>query len=170
MAMLSDGRQATKTGNGKELVLVRVVKNSISVYFIVALLEIVNLGIYSGAFIMMKGNRPLLITIHCASHRLGLALKDAVKKISKFAEYGNFYTNMFYLFKNFTKLKRETKNTAAALNISYYTYIHKVHGTRFLNYRCRCFKHLLHNWPALITVMEMSWPTIVDHPGTQGQE
>ena len=59
MAMLSDGRQATKTGNRKELVLVRVVKNSIPVYFIVALLEMVNLGIYSGAFIMMKGNRTL---------------------------------------------------------------------------------------------------------------
>ena len=190
MAMLSDGRQARKTGNEKELVLVQIEKNSIPVYFVVALLEMeefsgadvvslkksldsvfesgnvllldyqtklmsatsdntnVNLGIYSGALIMMKENRPLLITIHCASHRLGLVLKDA-KEISKFAEHDKFYTNMFYLFKSFIKLKTETKNTAAARNISYYTF-HKVHGTSSLNHRRRCFKNLLHNWPALI--------------------
>ena len=97
----------------------------------------------------MKENRPLLITIHCASHRLGLPLKDAVKEISKFAEHGKFYTNMFYLFKSFIKLKIETKNTTAARNISYYT-LHKVHGTSFLNHRRRCFKNILHNWPAVI--------------------
>ena len=39
MAMLSDGRQTRKTGNEKELVLVRVEKNSIPVYFVVALLK-----------------------------------------------------------------------------------------------------------------------------------
>ena len=192
MAMLSDGRQARKTGNEKELVLAQVEKNSIPVYSVFALLEMekfsgadavslkksldavfesgnvllldyqtkvmiatydntnVNLGMYSGSLIMMKENRALLITIHCASHRLGFALKDAVKEISKFAEHDKFYTNMFYLCKSFIKLKTETKNTAAAQNISYYT-LHKVHGTSFLNHRRRCFKNLLHNWPALIT-------------------
>ena len=44
-----------------------------------------NLGICSWALNMMKENRPWLVTIHCANHRLELALKDAVKEIPKFA-------------------------------------------------------------------------------------
>lgn len=44
--------------------------------------------------------------------------------------------------------KRKTETTA--LNISYYT-LHKIHGTRFLNYRRRALKNLSHKWPALIT-------------------
>ena len=41
MGMLSDGTQASKTGNEKELLLIRVEKNCIPVYFVVALLEMV---------------------------------------------------------------------------------------------------------------------------------
>ena len=41
MGMLSDGSQASKTGNEKELLLIRVEKNCIPVYFVVALLEMV---------------------------------------------------------------------------------------------------------------------------------
>ena len=178
MAMLSDGSQARKTGNEKELVLVRIEKCGIPTYFVVALLEMaefggtdalslkqaldsvfqmgnipledyetklvsatshganVNLGIYNGALTMMKHERPWLVTIHCANHRLELALKDAVVDIPKFNECDKFYTILFYLFKNSGKLKTETKNAAAALNITYYP-LPKIHGTRFLNHRCR---------------------------------
>ena len=68
-----------------------------------------NPGIYSGALTMMEENRLWLITIHCANHRLELALKDAVKEIQKFAECDKFYTNIFYLFKNSRKLKTDKK-------------------------------------------------------------
>ena len=46
-----------------------------------------NLGICSWALNMMKENRPWLVTIHYANHRLELALKYAVKEIPKFAVY-----------------------------------------------------------------------------------
>ena len=59
----------------------------------------------------------------------------------------------FYLFKNSGKLKTETTNAAATLNISYYN-LHKNHDTRFLNHGCRGLKNLLHNWPGLITGFE----------------
>lgn len=124
MAVLSDGSQARKTGNEKELVLVRAEKGGVPVYFVASLLEMsefggadaeslkmgidsvfgdngsvplkdyntklvsatsdganVNLGIYNGALTMMKADRSWLTTIHCANHRLELALKDAVKEI-----------------------------------------------------------------------------------------
>ena len=42
--MLSDGRQVRKTGNEKELVLVRVEKFGISVYFVVSLLDMATFG------------------------------------------------------------------------------------------------------------------------------
>ena len=106
----------------------------------------------------MKENRPWLITIHCANHRVASTLKDAVKEIAKFAECDKFYTNIFCLFTNSGKLKTETKNAAAALNISYYT-LHKIHDARFLNHRRRGFKDLLHNWPVFITGFESSSDT-----------
>ena len=68
-----------------------------------------NLGIYSGALTMIKENRPWLITIHCANHRLELALKDAVKETPKFAECDKFYTNIFHLLKDSGKLKTNKK-------------------------------------------------------------
>ena len=91
----------------------------------------------------MKENRPWLLTIHCANYRLKLALKDT-KEIPKFAECDNFYTNIFYLFNNSGKLKKETKKAAAALNISHYTSC-KILGRRFLNHRPRGFRNLINN-------------------------
>ena len=55
----------------------------------------VNLGIYNWALTMMKKNRPWLITIHCANHKLELPLKDAVKEILEFTECKKFYANIF---------------------------------------------------------------------------
>ena len=44
MSILSDGSQAKKTNDEKELVLVRIERNGIPVYFVVSLLEIADLG------------------------------------------------------------------------------------------------------------------------------
>ena len=96
---------------------------------------------------MMKENRPLIKTIPCVNHRFELAIKDAVREILKFAEYDKLYLNIYYLFNNSGKLKAETKNVAAALNISYYT-LHQIREKRFLNQRYRG------SWPALITGFE----------------
>lgn len=44
MAVLSDGSQARKTGNEKELVLVRTEKEGLPVYYVVSLLEMADFG------------------------------------------------------------------------------------------------------------------------------
>ena len=69
----------------------------------------VNMRVYNGALTQMKHECPWLVLIHCVNHRLKLAIKDAVKSISKFEECDRFYTGMYYLFKNSGKLKTETK-------------------------------------------------------------
>ena len=63
------------------------------------------------------------------------------------------FTEIFSICLRILANKAGTKNTAAALNISYDT-LHKIHGTRFLNHWCRGFKNLLHNWSVLITGFE----------------
>ena len=64
--MLSDGRQVRKTGNEKELVLVRVEKFGISVYFVVSLLDMATFGGTNAlkkvwALCLKQGTFPLTI-------------------------------------------------------------------------------------------------------------
>ena len=44
IAMLSDGSQARKTGNEKELILVKVNRFEIPVYFVLSLLDMATFG------------------------------------------------------------------------------------------------------------------------------
>ena len=44
---------------------------------------IINLGVYSDALMIMKQSRTRLVRTSCASHRLELLLKDAVKENPK---------------------------------------------------------------------------------------
>ena len=158
MSILSDGSQARKTNDEKELVLVRVERNGVPIYFVVSLLEMaclgggnsdsikaaidsifqqgseengnqngpipladyrekvvsatadganVNMGIYSGVLTQMKQERDWLVIIHCANHRLELALKDGVKQFQPFREIDSFYIDLWSLCKNSGKLKAE---------------------------------------------------------------
>ena len=203
MSVLSDGSQARKTKNEKELVLVRIERSGIPIYFVVSLLDMasfggsdadslklaldsvfcignedgmaagnvplidyttklvsatadganVNMGIYTGALTQLAEIRPWLIKIHCVSHRLELAIKDAVSDISKFQECDSFYISLYYLFKNSGKLKTEVRQACDALNITYYP-LPKIQGTRFVNHRRGGFTKLMHCWPAIVTSFE----------------
>ena len=90
---------------------------------------IVNLGVYSDALMIMKQSRTRLVTISCASQRLELLLKDAVKEnpqtVASFIQH-------FPLFKNSGKLKTDEKNSASVHNISDYL-LCEIHGTTIYN-------------------------------------
>ena len=103
----------------------------------------VNMGIYTGALTQLAENRPWLIKIHCVSHRLELAINDAVSDISKFQECDSFYISLYYLFKNSGKLKTEVRQACDALNITYYP-LPKIQGTRFVNHRHGGLTKLMH--------------------------
>ena len=112
----------------------------------------VNTGKYNGVLTQLKRNRPWLLTIHCANHRIELAVKSAFD-IPEFAAVEEFYKTNYYLLKNSGKLKSLLKECATSLGIHYYE-LPKIHGTRFVNHRCRGFKNLLETWPVYTTAYE----------------
>ena len=51
----------------------------------------VNTGIYNGVLTQMKRERSWLITIHCASHRAELAMKDSLMKQARFKKVNDLH-------------------------------------------------------------------------------
>ena len=112
----------------------------------------VNMGKYSGVLTQMKNERPWLLTIHCANHRIELAVKSAFD-IPAFKDVEEFYKTNFYLAKNSGKIKGEVSECAKGLGIDFYV-LPKIHGTRFIGHRRRGFKVLLETWPAYVLAYE----------------
>ena len=96
--------------------------------------------------------RPWLIKIHCANHRVELAVKDAFKQ-SPFQQIDDLYISIFYLLRNSGKIKSEIKEAANALQIQHYT-LPKLTGTRFVGHRRNAYRRLLDIWPAVIVAFE----------------
>ena len=114
----------------------------------------VNTGKYNGVLTQLKRNRPWLLTIHCANHRIELSVKAAFN-INKFQAIEEFYKTNYYLLKNSGRLQSQVIECARSLSISYYR-LPKIHGTRFVNHRRRSFKTLLETWPAYTLAYENS--------------
>lgn len=194
---LSDGLQAKKTGSEKELVLVRVIRGGVPVFYCVSLEDLdsygdanaenlkqsidntflekikisndtysvklvsatsdgasVNMGIYTGLMARLRNDgRPWLVSIHCASHRSELALKDSLMKQNGFKEMKELLTVLFYLFQRSGKLKREMKHMGKVLNVDVLVFP-KVHGTRFIGHIRKGLHHLLHNYGVLLQLLE----------------
>ena len=114
----------------------------------------VNTGIRNGLVIRMErdGGRSWLVKIHCANHRIELAVKDAVND-STLSEIDILYQLIFSIMKNSGKIKGEVKTACAALDIKHYT-LSKLTGTRFVGHRRSAFQRLLDVWPAIITAFE----------------
>lgn len=97
-----------------------------------------------------------MVLIHCVNQTrisIYILIKDAVQGIPKCKECDSFYWTIYYLFKNYGKLKTET--ACKALGITHYP-LPKIHRTRFVNHRTKGFTKLLHLWPALITTFRNS--------------
>lgn len=54
----------------------------------------VNMGQYTGACSQLKESREWLLVIHCANHRLELAMKDAFKADSAFKDIDEIMTQI----------------------------------------------------------------------------
>ena len=114
----------------------------------------VNTGIYNGLLTKMKASgRPWLLTIHCLSHRLELAIKDSLLKHPEFVSVKDIMITIFYVMKQSGKFKRQFHATAEALGVQVYTFP-KVHGTRFVNHQRNGVRVLLHNWISLMEAIE----------------
>ena len=114
----------------------------------------VNMSKYNGVLTQMKTERPWLVTNHCVSHRLELAMKTALQSV--FSDVKDFMVSIFYYCKRSGKFVRHLKTTAEALGMQYYKFP-KVHGTRFLNHQRNGVNILLNNWPVLLQGIENSF-------------
>lgn len=116
----------------------------------------VNTGVYNGLLTQLKkDDRPWLVNVHCVSHRVELAIKDALLKNQNFVSVQDFLTTLYYLFKKSGKFARHFHATATALDVQVYRF-KKVHGTRFVNHQRQGLANLLHNWIVLAQAIENS--------------
>ena len=118
----------------------------------------VNFGRISGLMTRLGEDRPWLIKIHCANHRIELAVKDAIKE-TDFCQADEFYIGTYNLLKNSGKIKSEIKAATQALNIQHYT-LTKLTGTRFVGHRRTAYTRLLSLWPAITLAYEN---VVADH-------
>ena len=103
----------------------------------------VNMGRYNGACTQIKADgRPWLLVIHCANHRLELAITDAYKMEPNFKDMDIFSLQVYQLFKNSDKLKHFLHTIALNLNVTAVSFVMS-HGTRFQNHKYRAIKALI---------------------------
>ena len=209
-SILTDGSQPRKTGQEKEMVMVRVTDDGLPKFFVVGLIDLdkygnatadhlkeaiddlfinqlqltedvcthqlisattdgasVNTGRKNGLLMQLQRGRDWLVTVHCISHRLELALKDCLLKEKSFKEMKDLMVVLYYQFKRSGKLKRQFKELAKALNATVYAFP-KVHGTRFINHVRKGLMNLMNNWPVLKECLENAIES-GDFKGTQAK-
>ncbi|XP_064597900.1 zinc finger protein 862-like [Liolophura sinensis] len=113
----------------------------------------VNTGTYNGVLTQLKEERPWLVTMHCVSHRVELAIKDSICKQPQFEAVKDFMVDLFYYTKRSGKFVHHLQATAEALGAKMYKFP-KVHGTRFVNHQRHGVDVLLHNWIILLETIE----------------
>ncbi|XP_041464249.1 uncharacterized protein LOC121415170 [Lytechinus variegatus] len=104
----------------------------------------VNTGLYNGLLTQFKKERTWLVTVHCVSHRVELALKDSLMKSKEFKDVQDFMIGIYYSMKKSGELKRQLKDFGK-IHVSVYTFP-KVHGTRFVGHQRAGVEALLNNW------------------------
>ena len=119
----------------------------------------VNFGMYNGLISKLKETRPWLLSVHCANHRVELAIKDAILKDSYFTDIDDFYQTNFYLLRNSGSLKSQIEKAAGAIGITYYC-LTKLSGTRFVGHRKEALTWLIHMWPCFITAYKNAITTM----------
>lgn len=85
-----------------------------------------------------------MISFHCVSHRVELAVKD----VSEFNTVDDLYKGIYKLLN-----KGEIKAAAKVQNIIYYV-LPRITRTRFAGHHRKAFNCCLNLWPALICAFE----------------
>ena len=112
----------------------------------------VNMGQFSGLGKLIKDKAFWLELVHCFSHRIELALKDAFDT-SPFGKIDNMLMKLYYLYQKSPKRYRELKE----LGEIYEKTIPKptkANGTRWIDHKYRAMKKVLDNYGAYMTHLE----------------
>ena len=87
----------------------------------------VNFGKKTGLMKRMADERAWLVKIHCANHRVELAVKEAIIN-SKFKTVDNTYIIIFGLLKNSGKIKGTIQEACKSKNVQHFS-LSKMTGT-----------------------------------------
>ena len=90
----------------------------------------VNFGKKTGLMKRMADERAWLVKIHCANHRVELAVKEAIIN-SKFKTVDDTYILIFGLLKNSRKIKGIIQEACKSENVQHFT-LSKITGTTYL--------------------------------------
>ena len=101
----------------------------------------------------MKAEREWLKIIHCANHRLELAVGDAFKEDDAFKKVDDIALGVWLHVRDSGKAKRILMSIAASLGVIFVSF-NKSSGTRFQNHKYRAIKALIINYIALINYCE----------------
>ena len=105
----------------------------------------VNMGLYTGACTQIKNNgQDWFLKIHCAYHRLELAIGSTYTGQPEFQIVDTLLLNIYQLFKSSGKLRRLLTTIALNLGINCISFV-RSHYTRFQNHKYRAIKTLLIN-------------------------
>ncbi|ELU09725.1 hypothetical protein CAPTEDRAFT_206917 [Capitella teleta] len=108
-----------------------------------------------GLLTQLQRDRDWLVTVHCISHLLELALKDCLLKEKSFKDMNDLMIILYYQFRRSGKLKRQVKELAKVNAFP------KVYGTCFINHVRKELTNLLNNWGAADKVVSMM-PSMIE--------
>ncbi|KAL5496790.1 hypothetical protein EMCRGX_G013148 [Ephydatia muelleri] len=112
-------------------------------------------GCKSGVSTRLKGEQPLLFTLHCMAHRLELGFKGIIGANS----FMSTFTELLFAIYNFyhsSALNRENLNSSCAAAGVKFLAPSRVGGTRWLPHTMLALKKLWNIYPALMQHFEQS--------------
>ncbi|CAL9689881.1 unnamed protein product [Knipowitschia caucasica] len=108
------------------------------------------MGKYRGAATLLREKiNPNLTVIHCMSHKLELAVHDAVKQCTDASHFQIFIDSLYAYFSQSPKHMRELELTASNLGIQARR-IGRVFDVRWLSSSCTSVTALWESYPALV--------------------
>uniref|UniRef100_A0A8C6U3T2 HAT C-terminal dimerisation domain-containing protein n=1 Tax=Neogobius melanostomus TaxID=47308 RepID=A0A8C6U3T2_9GOBI len=110
------------------------------------------MGKYRGAATLLREKiNPNLTVIHCMSHKLELAVHDAVKQCTDASHFQIFIDSLYAYFSQSPKHMRELELTASNLGIQARR-IGRVFDVRWLSSSCTSVTALWESYPALVKI------------------
>ena len=113
----------------------------------------VMMGVHNGVGVRLKRQRPALVHIHCAAHRVALATKDATESVDSVAEYRKCLQQIFKLYRASGDRTHRLKEMCDALDdLDYLSLKHPI-SVRWLSLG-KAVKAVKNIYPALTLELE----------------
>ncbi|XP_071947384.1 zinc finger protein 862-like [Antedon mediterranea] len=128
----------------------------------------VNMGRVNGVAARLKRDVPVpwMVVIHCASHRLELAIKDAFKGVSGIDMVIDMLQSIYYLYEKSSKRLRELRVIGEVMEEAVLKPC-KANGTRWIQHKARACSALIQNYQAIVAHLEAQGADNSDVPAAE---